>query len=281
MTEAPTFPRRVTGRLWWMGACNESVISGKPFHVHMGIFLMVGSERTMLVDTVTPTYWPEIERQLAIALGGRKLDYVFPTHPEVPHVSALPLICKAYPEARVLADSRDYHLYFPDLLDRVDHKRPGDEVDLGDLKFVFLPGLMKDLPNTLWGYERTEQVMFVSDGFSFAHASIGGEFDDDAMHRPGECAMLTSELESGVDVEKASFLLRAALYWSRFVDAGLLFKGVDKLLEDYPTRIIAPAHGNVVDQIDTVTPIIRAVHEHAFESAMAGKFVESGDHTRA
>lgn len=259
--EAP-FPREIAPGIHWVGICSENVLRGRIVHVHAGQYLVVGDELTLLIDTGMPHRWPEVSRQLDLVLGDRKLDLLMPTHPEVPHVSALPHILQKYPDCRLIGDSRDYALYYPAHYPRMIDKRAGDEIDLGGRSLVFVEATIKDLPNTLWAYEKNSRVMFVCDGFSFMHAVAGSEDNDEAeaSHQPGECALLTSEMQQQINVEEATFILERALYLYRFVDADLLFDRIQALLQRYPTRMVAPSHGNVIDNIETFFPTIHQAH---------------------
>ncbi len=267
---AHDFPREIAPGIHWLGACSENTLRGEVVHVHLGQYLVIGDDKTLLIDTGMPNFWPTVSAQLDQALAGRTLDYLMPTHPEVPHVSALPYILRKYPACRLIGDSRDYQLYFPSHFPTMIHRSPGDEIDLGGKTLVFLQALMKDLPNTLWAYEKSTQVLFVCDGFAFMHAGAEmaePEEEADATHRPGECALFTSEMAADVDVNRASFILQRALYWSRYVDADVLFRRIDRMIEQYPARLIAPAHGNVIDNPAAVFPTIRKAHEEANSSA--------------
>lgn len=269
----PEYPREIAPGIFWLGACGTNAEGQTPYHVHLAQFLIVGDDATLLVDCGMPGSWETIRAHIDEALNGRKLDYVMPTHPEVPHVGCLPYLMDTYEGSRVIGDMTDFHLYYPQLADRLINVAAGDELDLGGKVVVFLEALIRDLPNTLWLYERSTKVLFVSDGFSFSHDVPGVALDitDDPVHLPGECAMTTSELVSGVDVGRASFILQRALYWSRYVDETLIFERVEKMLEDYPTELIAPAHGNVIDDIDIVYPTIRSAHALANRDAMTGR----------
>lgn len=272
-TATPQFPREISPGVFWLGACATNAERKTPYHVHLSQFLIVGSEKTLLIDTGMLGSWPTIRDQIETALAGRKLDYVAPTHTEVPHCANLPNLMNHFEGSQVIGDMRDYHIYYPQLGERQINVSPGDEVDLGGGKrIIFLDALIKDLANTLWMYEPDSQILFVCDGFSFSHAVAGEviEPEDDPIHIPGECAMTTSEIASGVDVERASFILQRALYWSRFVDEKKLFERVEAMLQQYPTKLIAPSHGNVIDDINIVYPVIRNAHALANREAFAG-----------
>lgn len=274
----PQFPREIAPGVFWINYCMGTGPKTPTLHLHLSIYLVVGSERTFLVDTSLPTLWRGVEPQLREALGGRPLDYVFVTHPELPHSAALPLVMEKFPEATLIGDMRDYHLFYPEYQDRSVNVNPGDRLSLGDRAITFLDAPIRDLPATLWAFEDVTETVFVCDGFSITHTSDqkidqfapGQELldldDNEPVHFEGECALLTSELDS-VDVENAAVIIERALYWSRYVDPDLLFGDVRRLFEQYPPKLLAPSHGNVIDNIEEIQKKIVLAHELAYSAA--------------
>src|SRR5690606_11861120 len=110
------------------------------------------------------------------------LDYIFLTHCEFPHAGLVEQWLKKYPEAAVIGNVHDFRLYYPDLWDRFRIVKAGDAVDLGGRKIVFMPGIWRDLPDTLWAFDTSDRILFVADGFAFLHP-----------HEPGQCDAFMSE----------------------------------------------------------------------------------------
>jgi flavorubredoxin len=265
------FPREIAPNIDWFGNCLPVAKGSESYHAHLGVFLLQGEDKTLLVDTGMPRFWPSMKVQLDAALRGRPLDYLFPTHPESPHAANTPNIHERYPNCRVVGDTRDYALYYPKHARRLDPRAIGDEIDLGGLHFTFIPAIFKDLPSSMWGYESTHQVMFVADGFAFLHSGSSVPEDDDPLHRPGECTLTSSELIAGLTTANGDFIVRASLYWSRFVEPAGIFEQLKALLKKYPTKIIAPAHGNVIVAVDKALPIVMQTHVDAFETTFNPK----------
>src|ERR1700722_736755 len=87
-------PRQIIPGLFWLGGCSNS--AGWPgrenapaIHEPISVYLVVGRDRTLLVDTGHFAHWYAIEPQLEQVLAGRSLDYILPTHPELPHTGNL------------------------------------------------------------------------------------------------------------------------------------------------------------------------------------------------
>lgn len=263
--EGNGLPRELSPGIWWLGSCLESSAFAEPVHFHTSAYLVVGESKTVLFDTGPSGAWGKIQADVEQVLQGRSLDYIVPSHPEIPHSGSLDWVLAAYPEARVLGDLRDYHLYFPDCTDRMTSVPHGTELDLGGgYVFVILDAVIKDLPSTVWGYEKKQQVLFCVDALGYGHLPQVSADIDEPLHRVGECALLASELDHPPDLDLATHLTKSSLFWSRFVRIEPYFERFDALLQRYPARYLAPAHGSVVDDLDVIMPVLREAHGKAF-----------------
>jgi hypothetical protein len=69
-----------------------------------------------------------------------------------------------------------------------------------------------------------------------------------------------------VQVEQMSFILKAALNWSRYVDVRPVFEEMADIFENrYPTDIVLPGHGNVIVRLQDILPVMRQAHAEVFE----------------
>ncbi|MDQ2801240.1 MAG: MBL fold metallo-hydrolase [Pseudomonadota bacterium] len=258
-------PREIAEGVWWVGGCLESAAFAEPVHFHTSAYLVVGAERSLLFDTAPPAMWPDLDRDLDQILGGRTLDYVVPSHPEIPHAGNLGKLLDKYPAAVATGDLRDYHLYFPDHEDRLRTVPHGTTVELGGgYRFTLLDAIIEDLPNTVWGYEHKQQVLFPVDSLGYGHLPQTAEFPDELLHRAGECALLSSELHAPPALDLATYLTQSSLFWSRYVEITPYMDRLEALMRDYPPRLIAPAHGSVIDDLGVVMPVMREAHRKAF-----------------
>ena len=245
--KTPTFPREFAPSAFWFSACLNITVNGALLHNHNSCYLLVGTHATVLIDTCPPFGWSEFRLQLAKALNGRALDYIFPTHPEAPHMGNTGPLLAQYPMARLIGDLRNYELYFPDAQHRFQPMRAGEVLDLGDRSLVMVPAVVHDLPNTLWGYEPQHRIVFVSDGYPYTHE-----------HLAGQCAMTSDELPVSPRPEDTGVVIESALGWTRHVDAELTIAALDALLARYPAQIIAPAHGGVITNASKITEIFKS-----------------------
>lgn len=238
-------PRAIRKDLLWTGGCTPVAYQGRMPHSHMSAYCLKGSEKTILVDTGHPSHWGSIAPAVDEFLDGRELDYIFATHAEFPHDGLIRYWLNKYPNAKFVGDLRDYRLYYPHLVDRMINVKAGDRLDLGDREFIFVPAIWRDVNNSLWAFETGGRTLFVSDGFAILHE-----------HEAGECDLLLSEQQLP-DVDLIRFFNEAALQWTKFTDATVTFDEIDRLLSMLRPKVLAAAHGAVIDVIDSVVPLIK------------------------
>lgn len=238
-------PRMIAADVMWTGGCMALELRGELVHSHFGIYAIRGSQKTMLVDTGHPIHAAEIEAALEEFLGGRPLDYIFPTHAEFPHFGLMPKWLRKYPEAIVVGEVRDYPLYYPEEAHRFRVMDIGEAIDLGGRELVFVPAIWCDLKDTFWAFDTRDRILFVADGFSLTH-----------HHTPGHCGLKASELATPA-IETMQVLNELALQWTRYTDSTKTFRQLDTLFEILQPRFIAPAHGSVIDSPELMLPLIK------------------------
>lgn len=239
-------PREFAPQTFWLSGCSRQPVGEEILHSHSSFYMVCGSSKTAIIDTGSSRDWVDIQRQLREALNGRTLDYIIPSHPEMPHMGNLEPLLELFPKAKVLGDIRNYHLYFPDMDDRFEMRHPGDILDLGNRKIEFIEAIIHDLPNSLWVYDHKEQVLFSCDAYCYTHE-----------HEPGQCAMLAEELPDEPTVADTSFVTSRALAWTQVVDSEPFCKALDELLEARPIKFIAPTHGGVITDVRRMTTLFQ------------------------
>lgn len=213
-------------------------------HNHNSSFLLIGRDKTVLIDTGMPYGWFRLREELLQALGGRTLDFVFPTHPEAPHMGNVGPLLDLFPQMRLVGDLRNYHLYYPGYEHRFQTMRAGDALDLGGRRLLFVPAALHDLPNTLWGYEPDQRILFLSDAFPYTHE-----------HEAHQCGLTSEELPEPIRPEDTSTVISRALSWVRHVDADLIMAELEDALIRYPADILAPAHGGIITNPTAVASV--------------------------
>jgi len=69
-------------------------------------YLLIGSEKTALIDTVDPSKAEELLNNLALHIPSKtqKIDYIISNHAEQDHSGSIPLMLEKYPDAKVICN---------------------------------------------------------------------------------------------------------------------------------------------------------------------------------
>ncbi len=128
-------------------------------------YLVQGSQKTVLVDTVDPPFIPELLANLDRA-GVKKLDYIVANHAEQDHSGGLPAVLARYPGAKIVTNAkcRDFLL---DLLDLQAEDfltvTDGEFLSLGDRSLQFLLSPWVHWPETMMTYLVEDRILFSCD----------------------------------------------------------------------------------------------------------------------
>jgi flavorubredoxin len=214
----------------WMGAVDwnrrlfDSLIP-LPDGTSYNAYLIKGSQKTVLIDTVDPTKTGVLVDHLMRA-GAENIDYVVSHHAEQDHSGSIPDILTLYPDARVLTNPKCRQMLM-DLLDveedRFIEVSDGQEISLGDktLKFIYTPWV--HWPETMSTYLKEDKILFSCDFFGSHQA----------------CSELYVQDEAKV-YESAKRYYAEIMMPFRSAIAGNL-----KKLEGLEISMIAPSHGPV------------------------------------
>jgi flavorubredoxin len=143
-------------------------------------YLIKGSEKTALLDTVDPPKTTELIENLLRA-GAEKVDYVISHHAEQDHSGGIPDALMFYPDAKVVTNPKCKDMLI-DHLGIEDEKfitvEDGQMLSLGDktLQFIYIPWV--HWPETMATYLAEDKILFPCDFFG-SHLASSSLFVDD------------------------------------------------------------------------------------------------------
>lgn len=142
-------------------------------------------EKIAIFDTVDAHFTHEWLDNIAHTLGGRKPDYLIVQHMEPDHSGSISSFIRAYPETRIVSNSKAF-VMMDNFFGGVDESKrivvgDGEALALGahTLTFVFAP--MVHWPEVMLTYESSEGVLFSADAFGkFGAMDADEPWDDEA-----------------------------------------------------------------------------------------------------
>lgn len=128
-------------------------------------YLIKGSEKTALIDTVDPTKQDELMSNLE-KLGIQNIDYVIAHHAEQDHSGSIPRVLERYLNAKVVTSPKCKGMLMDLLLipeDRFITVEDGETLSLGDrtLEFIYAPWV--HWPETILTYLKEDRILFTCD----------------------------------------------------------------------------------------------------------------------
>jgi len=130
-------------------------------------YLVKGSEKTVLIDTVDPIMEHELWHHLA-DLNCQHLDYVVANHAEQDHSGTLLRVLEKYPQAKALCTPRCKGMLMDFLLvpeDRIMTVEDKQTISLGDRTLEFVHAAWVHWPETMLTYLKEERILFACDLF--------------------------------------------------------------------------------------------------------------------
>jgi flavorubredoxin len=218
-------PRKIVEKVYWLGAIDwnrrlfDALIS-LPDGTSYNAYLIQGSEKTALLDTVDPSTADVLLAQL---VDIPNLDYVISHHAEQDHSGAIPVVLEKYPNAKVLTSSKAKSMLV-DLLDiaeeRITPVQDGETLSLGDktLKFIYTPWV--HWPETMVSYLEEDQILFSCDFFGSHLATTDLYGEEGRVYEPAK-----------------------RYYAEIMMPFHQAIKGNLEKLKDYDIGLIAPSHG--------------------------------------
>ncbi|MFA6088899.1 MAG: FprA family A-type flavoprotein [Candidatus Woesearchaeota archaeon] len=197
-------------------------------------YLIVGSEKIALIDTVDPTKKSVIFSNLDAVLNSlsRKdlnIDYIIANHAEQDHSGSIPFLLEKFPNAKVVTNAKCKE-FLMSLLHIADDKfiivNDYDGISLGNktLKFIITPWV--HWPETMCTYLVEDKILFSCDFFGSHYSDFNLFYDD------------------GIDKNKIE--IAAKRYYAEIMMSfRTMIKNNILKLEPLSIEIIAPSHGPV------------------------------------
>ena len=203
-------------------------------------FIIRGSEKTALIDTVDSAFEEELISNIAtlIRMGLDGIDYIVVNHAEQDHSGALPMLLELFPMATIVTTEK-CRVLLEKLLSIPDGKfkivEDGETLSLGDKTLEFIHAPWVHWPETMLTFEREEGILFPCDLFGSHYA--------------------TSELF--VSDERALYAPAKRYYAEIMMPFRTQIQKHLERLSEFDIKIIAPSHGPFYDRPEIILNLYR------------------------
>lgn len=222
----------ISPNVFWVGVedWNRRVFDAfipLPYGTSYNSYLVVGQNKTALIDTVNPGFEEALLQKISQILPPEKIDYVIMNHAEPDHAGSIPAVMQAAKNANVVASKLGVklaELYFDVPSERRIVVQEGDTLELGGKTLRFIEAPWLHWPETMFTFAVEDSVLFPCDFF-------GSHLTSDRLYADEVGGLLLPE---------------AKRYYAEIMMpfAASAQKALDKVKPLNP-KIVAPSHGPV------------------------------------
>ncbi len=235
-------PRKIKDGIYWVGAVDwdrrlfDDLIP-LPDGTSYNAYLIQGSEKTALIDTVDPTTSHVLLDRLS-QLDVERIDYVIANHAEQDHSGTLPQVLERYPEAQVVCTPKCKGMLVDLLLapeDRILAVDDGATLSLGDRTLEFIHAPWVHWPETMLTYLQEDKILFPCDFFG-SHLATTDLYVTD---------------EGRVYEAAKRYYAEIMMPFRKIIEKNL------KKVQGYEISLIAPSHGPMYDRPEFILEAYR------------------------
>jgi flavorubredoxin len=178
--------KEIAPDVFWVGVKHHNrrlfdALIPLPYGTSYNAYLIVGSKKTALVDTVNPGFEKELLGKISERIDPAKIDYVIMNHAEPDHANAAKDVLAVAKNAKLVASAKGKEaamMYFDIPVERIMVVDESSEIGLGGktLKFVDAPWL--HWPETIFTYLEEDKILFPCDFFG-SHLAVGEFYADE------------------------------------------------------------------------------------------------------
>lgn len=195
-------------------------------------YVVKAGDKTVLLDTVDPMKTEVLFNNIN-KLEIDKIDYIISHHAEQDHSGSIPYVLEAYPEAKVITNSKCKgmlmdHLHLPEEKFKV--IEDGEELTIGNRTFKFMNMPWVHWPETMVTYLKDDKVLFTCDFFG-SHLATSNLFVED---------------------EEKVYLSAKRYYAEIMMPFRTSIKGHLDKIDELDVEIIATSHGPIYDDPDFI-----------------------------
>lgn len=182
MADNPMGTRMIAPNVYWVGVkhYNRRLFDGLiplPLGTSYNAYLVIGSERTALIDTVNPGFDDVLLSKIRQHADPAKIDYVIMNHAEPDHANGIKAVLAVAMNATLVTSAKGKEaamMYFGVPAERIMVVDEKSKLELGGKTLTFVDAPWLHWPETIFTYLEEDGILFPCDFFGSHIAS--GEF---------------------------------------------------------------------------------------------------------
>ncbi|MBN2604222.1 MAG: FprA family A-type flavoprotein [Bacilli bacterium] len=163
--------------LYWIGTVDHElrefdVVLNTPWGTTYNSYLVIGSEKKAIIDTVKHTKIEEYLAQLSTIVDIKDVDYLIVNHAEPDHTGSIKRLLELNPNLIIVGSNRAIH-NVRDITNMTFESigvKDGSTLCLGDKTFKFYNAIMLHWPDTIYSYLVEDKTLFTCDSFGAHYA---------------------------------------------------------------------------------------------------------------
>ena len=199
-------------------------------------YVVLGAEKTVVMDTVDARFFGQWSENVAAALAGRAPDYLVVQHMEPDHSACIARFLEASPSTTVVSSAQAFRMmknfFGTEFEGRRVVVKEGDSIDLGGHVLSFVAAPMVHWPEVIVTYDAPAKTLFSADGF--------GKFGANDVEDP-----------EGWDCEARRY------YFGIVGKYGAQVQGLLKKASGLEIERILPLHGPMLQTPDEIAHVLK------------------------
>lgn len=163
--------------IYWIGAVDHKlrefdVVLNAAYGTTYNSYLVIGSEKTAIIDTVKVDMIEEYLEKLKQLIDIKQVDYLIVNHAEPDHSGSISRLLEINPDLVIVGSNRAIHNVKD--ITNMEFKsisvKEGSTLSLGNKTFTFYNAIMLHWPDTIYSYLKEDKVLFTCDSFGSHYA---------------------------------------------------------------------------------------------------------------
>ena len=177
--------KKITENLWWVGAVDWDVNDFHGYWLHEGTtynsYILKGSEKTVLFDTVKKTHTNELLKNIKSVMNPEDIDILVMNHIEPDHSGSYLSVVDAIKPEKIIctkAGATELEKYYGKVNVPFQIVKSMDTENIGGYTLTFIETKMIHWPDSMFTYIPEIKSLISQDGFG-EHWATSERFDDE------------------------------------------------------------------------------------------------------